>query len=160
GQVFRGKLEAALLSASGTPQRSLFLDAARSRSSKAFEIDSRAGSLEAVATTDDFVEAWHPVAPPLDLDAGYADAVRRSRPWGYWRFDSLEGGSVPNEIRGRPSLRATGPIHLATHAGNRWAEFRPTDGSQYLELSQPWHPTWRPGFAVEFWCLPEAIGHE
>jgi hypothetical protein len=161
GEVFQGKLEAALLSASGTPQRSFFLDAAQAPSRKAFEIDARAGSIEAVATSDDFIEASHPVGPPLDLDDGYADAVRKSGPWGYWRFESMEGGSVANDVPGRPPLRATGPVRLgAALGGNRWAEFRPADGPQFLELAQPWRPTWRPGFAVEFWCLSESIGHE
>src|SRR5262249_6696147 len=161
GEIFRGKLEAALLSASGTPQRSFFLDAAQAPSRKAFEIDARAGSIEAVATSGDFIKASHPTGPPLDLDASYPEAVRTSGRWGYWRFESLEGGSVPNDVRGRPALRATGPIRLGgAPEGNRWAEFRPTNGPQFLELDQPWRPTWRMGFAIEFWCLSESIGHE
>jgi Concanavalin A-like lectin/glucanases superfamily len=161
GEIFQGKLEAALLSESGTPQRSFFLDAAQAPSRKAFEIDSRAGSIEAVATSDDFIKASNPVSPPLELDGGYAEAVRQSGPWGYWRFNSLDRGSVPNDVPGRPALRATGPICLgAASGGNRWAEFRPTDGPQLLELDQPWRPTWPTGFAIEFWCLSESIGHE
>jgi hypothetical protein len=161
GEVFQGKLEAALLSESGTPQRSFYLDAAQAPSRKAFAIDSRAGSIEAVATSGDFIAASHPVSPPLDLDPAYAEAVRASKPWGYWRFDAMEGGSVPNEVPGRPALRATGPIRPgAATGGNRWAEFRPSRGPQFLELDRPWRPTWRPGFAIEFWCLSESIAHE
>jgi hypothetical protein len=161
GKVFQGKLEAALLGESGTSQRSYFLDAASPPSHNAFAIDARAGSIEAVAAPGDFIDASHPVSPPLDLDAGYAEAVRRSKPWGYWRFDAIEGGSVRDEVPDRPPLRATGPIALGTApGGNRWAEFRPTAAPQFLELGQLWHPTWRTGFALEFWCLSQSIGHE
>ena len=74
GQVFKGRLEAALLNASGTSQRSFFLDATRANASKAFEIDSRAGHIEAIATSEDFILASHPIAPPLLLNAEYASA--------------------------------------------------------------------------------------
>ena len=161
GQVFKGRLEAALLNAAGAPQRSFFLDAASANASKAFEIDSRAGHIEAIAASEDFIRASHPIAPPLILDDRYASAVRRSKPWGYWRFDSMEGGAVPNEIPGRPPLESNGPIALgAGPPGNRWAEFRAVEGPQFLAMREPWHPTWRPGYAVEFWCLSESIGHE
>ncbi len=160
GQVFKGKLEAALLSAAGTPQRSFFLDAARANASKAFEIDSRAGHIEPVAVSEDFVVASHPVAPPLILAGDYAAAVRRSRPWGYWRFESTDRGSIPNEVRGRPPLQVTGPIRIGTAAGdNHWAEFPAAEVPQFLTMRESWHPPWQTGYAVEFWCLAESIGH-
>jgi hypothetical protein len=161
GQVFKGRLEAALLDAAGSPQRSFFLDSTLASASKAFEIDSRAGHIEAVASSEDFILASNPIAPPLILSPGYDSAVRRSRPWGYWRFDSIEGGAVPNEVEGRPPLEATGPVVLGEGpSGNHWAEFRAVEGSQFLAMRPPWHPTWRPGYAVELWCLTESIGHE
>ena len=48
------------------------------------------------------------------LDRRYRDAVIQAEPWGYWRFDTLADGLIPNEIPGRPSLRAEGPIHLSS----------------------------------------------
>jgi hypothetical protein len=160
GQVFKGRLEAALLSAAGTLQRSFFLDAAKANASKAFEIDSRTRHIEVVATSEDFVRALDPLAPPLILDADYTAGILRSRPWGYWRFESMEGGAVPNEVAGRPPLRSTGPIRLdAGPVGNHWAEFRASKDPQFLEMSELWRPTGRQGYAVEFWCLSESIGH-
>ncbi len=161
GQVFKGRLEAALLNAEGSPQRSFLLDSSGADFSKAFEIDSRAGHIEVVAASEDFIVASEPIAPPLILDGAYAEAVRRSQPWGYWRFDALDGRTVPNEVEGRPPLEATGPVALGTGpSGNRWAEFRSVIGSQFLAMRPPWHPPWRPGYAVELWCLSESIGHE
>jgi hypothetical protein len=160
GQVFEGTLEAALLSAEGTPQRSLFLDAAQASASKAFEVDSRSGHIEVIATSEDFIRASERVAPPLTLGVDYPAAVRSARPWGYWRFSAINGAAIANEIPGRPALRSTGPIRLgAGPDGNRWAEFRAEQGRQFLELRELWNPTWHPGFAVEFWFMPVAIGY-
>ena len=160
GQVFKGRLEAALLNAEGTHQRSFFLDAARAKASKAFQIDSRQGHIEIIASSEDYVRASVPIAPPLPLDPGYPAAILRSRPWSYWRFSAIHGGIVLNEIPDRPPLQSTGPIRLAAgRDGNYWAEFHAFDGGQFLEMRDPWHPTWRPGYAIEFWCLPELIGH-
>jgi Concanavalin A-like lectin/glucanases superfamily len=160
GQVLDGKLEAASLSPTGTPERTFLLNSAQADASKAFEIDSRSGRIEAVAAPAPFVRPVEPIAPPLSLTPNYAASVRRSRPWGYWRFESMDGRDVPNEVPGRPTLLATGPIHLATAPdGNHWAEFEAVKGRQFLSMREPWHPSWDPGFAVEFWCLSKSIGH-
>ena len=160
GRVFKGRLEAALLSAEGTPQRSYFLDAAGADATKAFEVDSRSGRIDAVEAPGDFVAASDPISPALDLDADYPAAILRSKPWGYWRFESLAGGVAPNEVPGHPPLRATGAIRLAGPPdGNRSAEFRAGQGRQFLAMDEPWHPPWNPGYAVEFWCLAGSIQH-
>ncbi len=160
GQIFKGQLEAALLNASGTSQRSYFLDADRADATKAFEVDSQAKRIEAIATSADFVAASEPTDPPLRLAAGYRDGVLRANPWGYWRLESLEGGVTPNEVAGRPALRATGPIRLAgAPGGNHCAEFPPGAPGQYLAMDESWRPTWESGFAVELWALTEEITH-
>lgn len=160
GRVFKGRLEAALLSAEGTPQRSYFLDASKANATKAFEVDSRSGRIDAVDAPGDFVAASDPSVPPLALEADYARMILRSKPWGYWRFESLEGDLVPNELPGRPPLRATGPIRLtAATEANRSAEFLAGQGRQFLAMDEDWHPPWSPGYAVEFWCLAESIQH-
>ena len=162
GRIFLGRLEAALLDPAGSPRRSFFLDAAKAGSSKAFEIDSKSGKIEAVAASEDFVTASDPAVPPLVLDDRYPAAVMGSRPWGYWRFESLAGGSTPNEVPGRPPLRATGPIRLAGSTGggeSRSVEFRAAKVPQFLAMGEDWYPPRRPGYAVEFWCLSGSIGH-
>src|SRR5205823_607854 len=100
------------------------------------------------------------VAPHLTPDADYPAAVRRSRPWGYWRFESQADGTFPNEVPGRPPLSVIGPIRTGgVPGGNHYALFSADGGQQYLEMASTWHPTWRPGFAVELWCLSETIRH-
>jgi hypothetical protein len=154
-RVFQGRVEAAVTGADGVPQRTLIV-----KESQAFEIDPRAGRIEPIVGPDDFLAPPKLAAAPLALDDEYPAAIRRSRPWGYWRFESLSDGAVPNEVPGRPPLRVIGPIRLADAAsGNRCAELRAVDERQDLELERPWPPPWRPGFAVELWCAPEAVAH-
>ena len=162
GRVFKGKLEAALLDSAGSPRRSYLLDATKARSSTAFEVDSASETIEAIATSEGFLAASSPVVPPLPLGDDYPAAVLEARPWGYWRFESLAEGATPNEVPGRPPLLATGPVRLAGPEGpgsNRCVEFRPGEAPRFLAMERDWHPTWHSGFAVEFWCLSEAIGH-
>jgi hypothetical protein len=159
GQILEGKLEAASLSSNGTPQRTFLLNSAEANGSKAFEIDSRSGHIGSLADPKRFVPRSDPVAPPLVLSSDYPDAVFRSNPWGYWRFESIDQGAVPNEVPRRPKLYVTGPIRLGADNSNHWVEFGTVKERQFLALREPWHPTWQPGFAVELWCLSPTIGH-
>jgi hypothetical protein len=155
GKVFEGSVEAAVLSASGTLRSSQV-----KRQSDAFEIDPRTGLIEAPTQAVDFVAPLKPAVSPLSLDASYPGAVLRSRPWGFWRFESMADGAVPNEVPGRPPLRVTGPVGLALASpGNRCAVFRPEEAARYLEMDGLWEPPRDPGYAVELWFLPEAIAH-
>ncbi len=166
GRVFLGKLEAAVLNSVGSPRRTYLLDAGRAGSTKAFEVDPKAGKIEAVPTSEDFASASELVAPPLGLDPAYPAAVLASNPWGYWRFESLVDGSTPNEVAGRPPLKVVGPIRLvgrddgpAPGVSNRLAEFRATTEPQFMTLEDDWQPNSSPGYAIEFWCLSRAITH-
>ena len=160
GQIFRESLEAALLNASGTSQRSYFLNTERAGSTRAFEVDPAARRIDEVATSGDFAAASDPPFPPLTPAAGYRAAVLAARPWGYWRFESLAGGVAPNEVAGRPPLRATGPIRAVEGpGGNRVAEFPAGDPGQSLAMDEPWRPTWASGFAVELWAPTGEITH-
>ena len=119
GKVFKGEVEAALLSEAGTPERSQFLKA-----SKDFEIDPVAGLIVAVDRPGDFVAPADLAIPPLALDPGYREAVLASRPWGYWRLESAADGASPNEVPDRPPLRLAGPVRLdGPPGGNRSAVF-------------------------------------
>lgn len=157
GKVFEGRVEAAELNEAGTFRRSRMLKGR----SPSFEIDPRAGFIERDPGPEDFLSPSNPPAPPLVLAAGYRDAVLESRPWGYWRFESLDGGTTPNEVAGRPPLRIHGEIGLSAPAGdNRSAVFERHEGAvQYLALDELVEPASHPGFAVELWCLPEGISH-
>lgn len=154
--VFEGKAEAAVLNAEGSPLRSHLIG-----ESRAIEIDPESGRIEeAAARSEDFVRPPALAAPPLVLDPSYRDAVLEAGPWGYWRFEAMDGGAVASEVAGRPPLRATGPVRLADAAGdNRCVEFGPGTVEQRLELDGLWEPPREPDYAVELWVLSERIGH-
>lgn len=156
GKVFEGRVEAAVLNESGTLQRSRMMR----EKSNTFEIDPRNGQIGTGAGPEEFVEPSTLAAPALVLDPGYRSAVLESRPWGYWRFESMDGGMIPNEIVGRPPLRVNGPVRLTEPAlGNRSVAFSGGKDAQYLMMDSPWRTTRYPGYAIELWCLTEQIGH-
>jgi hypothetical protein len=153
--VFEGMAQAVMYTGSGHENLSEF-----ARPDRALELDPGAGRIRAVEPSADFTAPLDLPTPLLDLDPGYPGAVRAARPWGYWRFESLRAGAVPNEVAGGPPLRATGPIHLGgAPGGNQAAVFRAGEGLQYLELEGPWRPSSGDGYAVELWFLPESIAH-
>ena len=98
--------------------------------------------------------------PSLILDPAYPATVMASGPWSYWRFESLKGGSTPNEVPGRPPLLATGPVSLTGKFDeNQVVVYRPGEDCQYLAMDGLWGPAPDPGYAVELWFLPESIDH-
>jgi hypothetical protein len=153
--VHEGQTEGAVLSEAGIPQRTQ-----RMTSQQAFEINPQAGRIAAVAVPKTVVGPSDLVAPALDLDPSYPRAVLASKPWSYWRFESLADGAIPNEIPGRPPLRAHGPIRLTdAPAENRCTVFKAGETGQYFAMDGFWEPLREPGYAIELWFLSEVISH-
>lgn len=154
GKVFKGEIEAAVTDTSGIIQRSQVIG----EQGQVFKIDPRTGRIDVIETSSAFAVPAKITVPRLILDPSYPQVIAASRPWGYWRFESLQGDLVPNEVPGRPPLRARGPIRLDGPAeGGRCAVFRPGARQQYLSLDNPWEPPRARGFAVEVWFLTESI---
>jgi hypothetical protein len=153
--VIKGEVEGAVLNAAGIPQQSQ-----RMEQDKAFEINPRSGRIAAIAASRGLVRPADLVATPLRLDPAYPGAVLASGPSSYWRFETMADGATPNEVPGRPPLRANGPVGLTPEAGgNRSALFGAGETGQYLAMDGLWEPARSPGYAVELWFLPEAISH-
>lgn len=154
GKVFEGEVEAAVVDPEGNWSRSQLIG-----ESESFEIDPLAGRILAVGEQDRFATPLDREPPPLLLDVNYATTVMKSRPWGYWRFEAMAGGAVPNEVPGRPPLMSIGPIRLTSvePGGNHSAVFDTGNRDQNLSLSDLWEPKRTPGFAVELWFAPTGI---
>jgi hypothetical protein len=152
--VFEGAAEAVLLNGSGSAERTQLVER-----SKAFELDPRTHRItEAGARADGFVPAPSLSDPSLVLDPAYAGAVLKSGPSGYWRFEALSGGAVPNEVSGGPPLVAHGPLGIEGGLlGNGYAAFKPGSPEQFLTTETLWKISREPGHAVEFWFLSEGI---
>lgn len=154
--VFEGLAEAALLDAAGSPKRTQLVT-----KSKEFELDpDRDRIAESVARPDEFVATSEMNPRSLVLDPGYAASVMRSQPRGYWRFESLSGSLVPNEVAGRPSLRVSGAVRLAdVRHGNGCVLFEAGAPNQFLGIDGLWELPGESGHAVEFWFLSDVFSH-
>jgi hypothetical protein len=96
------------------------------------------------------------MAGPLPISTAYCDVVKASRPLGYWRFETVEDGAVPNEILDEPGLKIMGDLRLSGLSGNRVAEFRP--GSDcYLVSRGAFDALANTEYTAEVWIKPSHI---
>jgi hypothetical protein len=155
--VFEGAAEAALLDAAGSPTRTQVVE-----EREAFELDPRTGRIAAAAAQPEWFATAPGSAPPrLELDPGYPDAVLAARPIGYWRFETEQGGAVPNEVADGLPLRSSGVVIAGggTSEPNGCAVFPAGSPTQFLATDGLWPLPAAPGHAVELWFLPEGISH-
>lgn len=153
--VFEGTAEATLLDPSGVPKVTQLVDQGQE-----FEFDPGSGRVaEADAQPSRYIPFPKSDLPALRLAPAYPGAVLRSRPKGYWRFESLVDGRVPNEVSDGPRLWANGPVAFSGRAeGNGFALFPAGSPGQFLTTGTLWKLSSRPGYAVEFWFLAENFG--
>jgi hypothetical protein len=146
--VFEGEAAVSVLGKDGRSVRGALLERRRS-----VEVDPVAGHIQDVPPRPEaFVPLGEYVPAPLELAPGYAAEVLAAKPWGYWRFESLVDGRVPNEVAGGPALTARGDITLKrSPGGNRWARFRLDDHRQAFLMDGEWTPTRANGYAIELW---------
>jgi hypothetical protein len=146
--VFEGATAVSMLGKDGRSVRDELLERQRS-----VEVDPNTGSIQEVPPEpESFVPFVDFVPPPLELAPGYADEIRAARPWAYWRFESFADGVVPNEVPGRPALKALGGVQLQkSPRGNGWARFRPANHWQAFLMDGEWVPPRAGGYAIELW---------
>ena len=146
--VFEGQAAVSMLDKDGRSVRGALVDRRRS-----VEVDPKCGRIQEVeAQPEAFIALTEFAPPPLELGRDYAAQVLAARPWGYWRFESLADGGVPNEVAGRPALEALGGVALErSPGGNGWARFRPDDFDQALLMDGEWAPPHADGYAIEVW---------
>jgi hypothetical protein len=158
--VFEGEAAVSVLGKDGRSVRGAHLETRRS-----VEIDPDSGHIQEVpAQPEAFIALGRFVPTPLELAASYPVTVLAAKPWGYWRFESLEDGRVPNEVAGGPPLLALGGVALErSPGGNSWALFRQGDHTQAFLMSGTWAPPRAQGYAIEVWVQadlpsPDAFG--
>jgi hypothetical protein len=149
--VFDGEAAVSVLGADGRTMHSALIPG-----KKAVEVDPSAKGIREVAPQPEaFVRLQDAKPPALELLPDYRAVVLAAGPWGYWRFQQLIDGQVPNEVAGRPGLRVFGGVRLGgAAAGNRWAVFRESDPAQALLMDGTWAPPRAAGYAVELWVQP------
>lgn len=98
-----------------------------------------------------------PVAESLPVGKAYVDAIRASSPVGYWRFESIDGGVVNNEISDRLDLQTVGNLRLVGDATNRAVELGQSDSDGYLATVDPTDDFSRSDYSVEVWLRPSHV---
>jgi hypothetical protein len=154
-RVFKGQTALSVL---GTRGRSVY--SALVEGPKTVEVDSQAVRIQEVAPEPDQFVAVPDVLPQgLELAATYPAEVLAARPWGYWRFERLAQGQVPNEVAGGPGLRVLGGVRLdGAPGGNHWALYQADDPTQALLMDGAWSPPRGQGYALEVWVQADALG--
>jgi hypothetical protein len=146
--VFEGQAAVSVLDKDGRSVRGALLDGRRS-----VDVDPGAGRIQEVPPRPEaFVAIAKFVPAPLELAPAYATEILAAKPWGYWRFERLTDGRVPNEVPDRPALKALGGVGLErSPGGNCWARFRRGNAAQAFLMDGVWAPPRAGGYAVEVW---------
>jgi hypothetical protein len=158
--IFQGEAAVSVLGKDGRSVRGALLEGRRS-----VEVDPIAGHIQEIPPLPEaFVPLSVFVPASLELPPGYPAEIMSAKPWGYWRFESLLDGRVPNEVPGRPALHALGAITLEeSPGGNRCARFSYGDHTQAFLMDGEWTPNRTDGYAIEAWVQadlpsPQAFG--
>ncbi|MEX0641321.1 MAG: LamG domain-containing protein, partial [Pirellulales bacterium] len=105
---------------------------------------------------------WHPaekseftnkltMAGPLPVARPYVEAVLQSKPVGYWRFESLEGNCIPNEVSPSNALQVVGNVKLVGDEENRVVDFGRVGSNGHLVSSEPVDALSGGDYSVEVW---------
>lgn len=153
--VFEGQVAVTILDSDGRTVQSALLEAG-----SAVEVAAQTPRIrEAAPRPEYFLHAPSPRPTTFRLGPDYRGEVIASRPWGYWRFESLAGGRVANEIAGRPALAVHGGVRLdAVPGGSSCAWFQPGDQDQCFLMDGEWSPSRGKGYAIELWVQGESLG--
>lgn len=151
-QVFEGEVEASVLGPDGTTLESTIVGADRR-----LLIDPAARAIREEPGRGAGLERLAVIPPaPLAVPRAYVEAVLAARPVGYWRFERLEDGRVPNEVGPAHPLEAHEDVALAGGPDGRFAWFRPEARDRALSSDEI--PGLGQGdFSMELWVNADSI---
>ena len=91
----------------------------------------------------------------IHVTSDYIDAVKKSSPLAYYRFETFKDYTFTNEVQDKFHLHATGAVRSAGLPGNRYVNFYVGDtGSRYLATEEPLTDDLPGDYSVEFWMNP------
>ncbi len=153
--VFEGQVAVSVLGEDGSTVQSALLEGP-----DAVEVDAQSLRIRQTPPRPEyFIASPEPTPQSLKLDRAYRAEVLRSRPWGYWRFETMPNWRVPNEVAERPSLQVRGGVQLANvPGGGPCALFSPGDPDQSFVMDGLWAPARGKGYAIELWVQAESLG--
>jgi hypothetical protein len=153
--VFEGQVAVSVLGADGSTVQSALLEGP-----DAVEVDAQALRIQPTPPRPEyFISGPQRTPPTLKLDQTYRAEVLRSKPWGYWRFETLAAGRAANEVAGRPSLQTHGEVRQDKVPGSgSCALFQPGYPDQAFLMDGEWSPSRGKGYAIELWVQAESLG--
>jgi hypothetical protein len=90
----------------------------------------------------------------LAVTSQYVASVMKSKPLGYWRFESIRDEQILNEVKGGlPPLRALGEVVLAGDRTNHAVEFGSHANSALVSAERLPAVDWS-DYSVELWAKP------
>lgn len=112
-RVFEGKADVSLLDSMGESEKTRRLQA-----NESVLINRSQQALQTIEEKDNDYPAVKQIPrPALRLTPGYAENVLGQEPAGYWRFEEIKDGQLPNEVPGLSRMNAVGSASLADEDG-------------------------------------------
>lgn len=94
------------------------------------------------------------MAGRLPITARYVNAVKKSRPVGYWRFEAVENGEIRNEIESGTPLAVTTDISLPGDPSNHVLEVGQAYARGNLVSVGTMDALAKKDYSVELWMKP------
>lgn len=131
-RVFDGEADVSLLDSIGEVKSTQRLQASQS-----VRITPSIQALQLIDEMDeDYPELKLPQRSKLRLDASYAANVMRMAPVGYWRFEGVSDGALPNEVSNGSRMLALGTATItAEEAGNHSGELAQLKQCEYFKIT-------------------------
>lgn len=149
--VLRGNVHASVLSADGAAVKQKLVE-----ESNAVEIDPREFRINDITPPSRVLAAPALSIPKLKLTTNYSALVRSSKPWSYWRCNTIIDGTISNELSGGPILRLIGALTGVTESpGNSSIVYPLSDRAVGMRLEETWTPP-ASGCAIELWFASAA----
>jgi hypothetical protein len=130
-RVFEGEADVSLLDSIGEVKHTK-----RLTSSKSVRITPASQGIRMIEEKDeDYPEIKLPPRAKLKLDPSYASHVMRMAPLGYWRFETVSNGLVPNEVSGGPRMQVAGTATVtAEEGGNHSGELTRRKQTEFFQI--------------------------
>lgn len=146
-RVFEGKADVSLLDSVGEVKRTKRLTA-----SKSVSINPSSEALQMIEEKDtDYPAIKQAPRPTLALTPSYAADVLSMKPAGYWRFETLPDGMMPNEVAGAPVMRTVGSPALASeNGGNHSGELTRLNKVEFFKLQDGMKSMFEGDFTISY----------
>lgn len=146
-RVFEGKADVSLLDSVGEVKRTKRLTA-----SKSVQISPASDAIQMIQEKDtDYPDIKQAPRPTLALTPTYAADVLAMAPAGYWRFETITEGRLPDEVPGGPGMWALGSAKIAAeNGGNHSGELTRIDKAEHFKIQGGAPAVFKGDFSISY----------